>query len=124
MKKILSLLFCFVLVFALASCSPSYEGDGRIGTYIDKETGAYILVLDANGKGSITHASSSLLPTAEEIFFEIRDGYLYINGTSANGAVIGQHEYYGEIKEENGGYTVALKSDLTGILLGTFVKEK
>lgn len=113
-----------VLLLSLFSCTPSYEGDERIGTYVDKETGAYILVLSKDGKGSITHTSNSVLPTSEEVFFELRDGYLFVNGKSANGAVIGRHEYYGEVKEENGVYTVALKSELTGITLGTFVKEK
>ena len=123
-KRIWLIALLGVLLFSFLSCSPSYEGDERIGTYTDKETGAYTLVLREDGKGSITHASSTVLPTEEEIFFEIRDGYLYVNGKSANGAVIGQNEYYGEIKEEGGTYTVSLKSELTGIVLGTFTKEK
>lgn len=123
-KRIWLIALLGVLLFSFLSCSPSYEGDERIGRYTDKETGAYTLVLQKDGKGSITHASDTVLPTEEEIFFEIRDGYLYVNGKSANGAVIGQNEYYGEIKEEDGTYTVSLKSELTGIVLGTFTKEK
>ena len=124
MKRIFSLLLCALLLCSLASCATSYAGDERIGTYTDKETGAYTLVLNENGKGTLTHTSATVLPTEEEIFFELRDGYLYINGRSANGAVIGQNEYYGKIEEKNGTYTVSLKSDLTGISLGTFEQVK
>ena len=124
MKKILPLLLCFVLAFALASCAPSYEGDGRIGAYTDRETGCYTLVLNADGTGVITHASSTVPETREDVFFEIRDGSLFVNGKSKNGAVIGQIEYYGAITETADGYTVPLKSDVTGITLGTFYKKK
>ena len=124
MKKLLPLLLCLVIALSLFSCSPDYTGDERIGRYVDKETGCYALVLNSDGSGSITHLSSSLLPTEEEIFFELRDGFLYVNGKSANGAVIGTNEYFGQLTEEDGVYTVALKSDLTGITLGTFVQIK
>ena len=124
MKRIFSLLLCALLLCTLAACATSYAGDERLGTYKDKETGCYTLVLLEDGTGSITHESNTVLPTEEEIFFEIREGVLYLNGKSANGAVIGQTEYYGKLSEADGSYTVLLKSDLTGISLGTFVKEK
>ena len=124
MKRIFSLLLCALLLCSLASCATSYAGDGRIGTYTDKETGAYTLVLNEDGTGVITYRSLTVLPTEEELFFELREDTLYINGKSDNGAVIGQSEYFGKLTEENGTYTVALKSDLTGISLGTFIKEK
>ncbi len=121
MKKSVSLvlLLCF-LFLALSGCGADYTGDERIGTYQDEETGAYTLVLQSNGKGTITHHSSTVLPTEEEIFFELRDGCLYITGRLDNGAVIGKNEHYGQMEKINGVYTVVLKSDVTGGLLGTF----
>lgn len=121
MKKSVSLvLILSLLLFALSGCGADYSGDERIGTYRDEETGAYTLVLQSNGKGRITHHSDTVLPTEEEIFFELRDGYLYVTGRVDNGAVIGKNEHYGQIEKVDGVYTVVLKSDVTGGLLGTF----
>ena len=123
-KRIWLLILAVALLCSLASCAPDYSADSRIGTYTDKETGCYTLVLGADGKGSITHTSSTVLPTSEDIFFEIREDTLYLNGKLANGGVIGQNEYFGKITESEDGYTVALQSDVTGIVLGTFTKKK
>ena len=113
-----------MLLPVLCACGADYSSDERIGTYVDEETGAYTLTLSANGEGSLTHRSNTVLPTEESIFFELRGGYLYINGKSTNGAVIGQNEYYGKIEKTDGVYTVSLKSDVTGISLGTFKMQE
>lgn len=122
-KRISAVALCLLLLFSLVSCI-KYEGDERVGTYIDIETGAYTLVLYETGEGVLTHTSNTVLPTEEEIFFSLRGGYLYVNGKSANDAVIGQNEYYGKIEKTDGVYTVSLKSDVTGISLGTFKQTK
>lgn len=123
-KRISALCLLMLLLLSLCACSASYEGDERIGTYVDAETGAYTLVLRADGKGTLTHTSSTVLPTEEEIFFELRDGYLYINGRLDNGAVIGKNEYYGKLEKTDGVYRVSLKSEVTGVSLGTFEQTK
>jgi len=99
-KRIWLLILAVALLCSLASCATSYAGDERIGTYTDRETGAYTLVLNEDGTGSITHKSATVLPTEEEIFFEINEGVLYLNGKSTNGAVIGKSEYFGKVTEE------------------------
>ena len=74
MKRLFSLLLCAVLLFSLFSCAASYAGDERIGTYTDKETGCYTLVLGEDGTGSITYKSATVLPTEEYYFLILQRG--------------------------------------------------
>ncbi len=115
------LLSC-VLLAALCSCAPDYANDERIGTYHDRETGAYTLVLHTDGTGTVRHTSVLGTVTEEEIVFEFDRDYIDLLGKSASGGVIGRNEYSGTVSLEDGVYTFALESVETGILLGTFVQ--
>ena len=125
-KRILTVAsLLLALVLLLAACAPAYEADSRIGSYIaygaDGKTVVYRLVLEEDGRGSITHYPSFGGETREDIIFEIKDGTLNVHGTEVVGGVIGRSELSGEVAPIGDAYTFELRS-ADGVL-ANFVKE-
>ena len=81
----------------------------------------YRLVLEEDGRGSITHYPSFGGETREDVIFEIKDGFVNVHGTEVVGGVIGRSELSGEIAPIGDSYTFELRSS-DGVL-ANFVKE-
>ena len=125
-KRLFTLLaLALALLLAFTSCSPAYEGDARVGSYIaygaDGKTVVYRLTLWENGTGEIIHYPTIGGETREEIIFEFRDDNINLHGTEVVGGVVGRSELWGEVALVGSAYTFELRSQ--GGVLANFVRE-
>ncbi len=121
--RVFAFLLTALLAFSLYACAPDYTGDARLGSYTDKETGAYSLTFRADGTGTVSHTSVHGPVTEEEFVFELTGDTLEVLGKTDSGGVIGRNEYRAAFTEENGVYLFVLKEADSGNVLGTFVKS-
>ena len=122
-KKAAVLLLLAALALGLMACAPDYTGDERLGLYENGE--GYTLVLEADGKGTMTYTSSYGILTEEAVVFDFeKDGTLVLHGTEEVGGVVGRTEFYGRPQKTEDGYTLTLRAVDTGVTLAPFVKTK
>ena len=125
-KRIFALLaLCAAFLLVFTACAPAYKDDARIGSYVaygaDGKTVVYRLVLEEDGRGSITHYPSFGGETREDVIFELDGETINVHGTEVVGGVIGRSELSGGIALLGDGYTFELRSK-DGVL-ANFVKE-
>lgn len=120
MKKTVAIGLLLALALLLfTACGADYTGEPFLGTYENGE--GYLLVLKANGTGSLTHTSVYGTETEERVLFDLeKDGTLVLHGTAEQGGVIGRSEFYGKPEKTVDGYKLTLKAIDSGGNLGTF----
>ena len=120
-------MLCLCLALLLSACSPAYQGDARLGSYVaygaDGKTVTYRLTLDEDGTGVMIHYPSIGGETREDVIFELDGDTLNVHGTEVAGGVIGRSEITGTLSPVGDSYSVELRGTSSGTPLANFVKE-